>query len=69
MKLRTIGLINTLVLGLVAGPLPADAQQSGKVYRIGRPGHKLEDSQGSRPHDPADHPPADEQGDQVSNGV
>ncbi len=31
MKLRTIGLISTLVLGLLAGPLPAKAQQSGKV--------------------------------------
>jgi len=35
MKLRTIGLISTLVLGLLAGPLPAEAQQTGKVYRIG----------------------------------
>ncbi len=35
MRLRTIGLIGTLVLGLLAGPLPAEAQQSGKVYRIG----------------------------------
>ncbi len=35
MRLRTIGLISTLVLGLFAGPLPANAQQSGKVYRIG----------------------------------
>jgi putative ABC transport system substrate-binding protein len=31
----TIGLISTLALGLLAGPLPADAQQGGKVYRIG----------------------------------
>jgi len=42
MKLRTIGLISTLALGLLAGPLPAKAQQTGKVYRIGyltsRPG-------------------------------
>ncbi len=35
MKLRTIGLISTLVLGLLGGPLPAEAQQAGKVYRIG----------------------------------
>ncbi len=35
MKLRTIGLISTLALGLIAGPLPAEAQQAGKVYRIG----------------------------------
>ncbi len=34
MRLRTIGLISTLVLGLL-GPLPGDAQQAGKVYRIG----------------------------------
>ena len=30
-----IGLISTLVLGLLAGPLPAEAQHAGKVYRIG----------------------------------
>ncbi len=35
MKLRTIGLISTLVLGLFAGPLSTEAQQRGKVYRIG----------------------------------
>jgi len=35
MKLRTIGLIVTLALGLLAGPLPTEAQQAGKVYRIG----------------------------------
>ncbi len=35
MKLRTIGLISTLVLGLLAGPLPVEAQKAGKVYRIG----------------------------------
>ena len=33
MKLRTIGLISTLVLGLLAGPLPTEAQKAGKVYR------------------------------------
>ncbi len=35
MRLRTIGLISTLVLGLLAAPLPTEAQQAGKVYRIG----------------------------------
>ena len=35
MRLRTIGIISILVLGLIAGPLPAEAQQVGKVYRIG----------------------------------
>ncbi len=35
MRLRTIGLIGTLVLGLLTVPLPAEAQQAGKVYRIG----------------------------------
>ncbi len=35
MKLRTIGLISTLALGLLAGPLPTEAQKVGKVYRIG----------------------------------
>jgi len=42
MKLRSIGLISTLVLGLLAAPLRTEAQQAGKVYRIGylssRPG-------------------------------
>jgi len=35
MRLRTIGLISTLVLGLLAAPLTAEAQQAGTVYRIG----------------------------------
>ncbi len=35
MKLRTIGLISTLALGLLATPLLAEAQKAGKVYRIG----------------------------------
>ncbi len=35
MRLRTIGLISTLVLGLLAGPLPTEAQQKGKVPRVG----------------------------------
>ena len=34
-RLRTIGLISTLALGLSAAPLPVEAQQAGKVYRIG----------------------------------
>ena len=43
MRLRTMGLISTLVLGLFAGPLSVEAQQVGKVFRIailapGRPG-------------------------------
>ena len=35
MRLRTIGLIVTLALGLLVAPLLAEAQQAGKVYRIG----------------------------------
>jgi len=35
MGLRTIGLISTLILGLLAAPLPTEAQKAGKVYRIG----------------------------------
>jgi len=35
MKVRTIGIISTLVLGLLFAPLPVEAQQAGKVYRIG----------------------------------
>jgi putative ABC transport system substrate-binding protein len=35
MKLRTIGLISAVALGLLAGPLPTEAQQSAKVPRIG----------------------------------
>ncbi|MFQ5853595.1 MAG: ABC transporter substrate-binding protein [Candidatus Binatia bacterium] len=35
MSLRTIELIGILALGLLAGSLPAAAQQVGKVYRIG----------------------------------
>ncbi len=35
MRLRTVGLIVTLALGLLLAPLAADAQQAGKVYRIG----------------------------------
>ncbi len=35
MRLRTIGLISILVLGLLAAPLPVEAQQAGKVYRVG----------------------------------
>ncbi|MEE9286909.1 MAG: ABC transporter substrate-binding protein [Gammaproteobacteria bacterium] len=35
MKLRIIGLIGVLAFGLLAASLPAEAQQAGKVYRIG----------------------------------
>ena len=35
MRLRTIGLMSALVLGFLAGPLPTEAQQAGKVYRVG----------------------------------
>ena len=35
MKLRTIGLISTLALGLLAAPLSTEAQQAVKLYRIG----------------------------------
>ena len=35
MRLRTIGLISVLTFGLLAASLPAEAQQAGKVYRIG----------------------------------
>jgi len=35
MRLRTIGLISTLALGLSAAPLPAEAQQPKRVPRIG----------------------------------
>jgi len=35
MRLRTIGLISTLALGLLAGPLPTEAQQPKRVPRIG----------------------------------
>ncbi len=36
MRLRTIGLISTLAFGLLALPLPTEAQQAEKDYRIGR---------------------------------
>ena len=35
MNFRTIALISILVVGLLAAPLRAEAQQAGKVYRIG----------------------------------
>ncbi len=35
MRLRTIGLISTLALGLLAAPLPTEAQEPTKVPRIG----------------------------------
>ncbi len=39
MRSRTLCLIVTLVLGLLAAPLPADAQQAGKIPRIGYLGY------------------------------
>lgn len=35
MRLRSIGLIVTLILGILAAPLAGEAQQTGKVYRVG----------------------------------
>ena len=35
MRLRSIGLIVILALGLLAVAVASDAQQAGKVYRIG----------------------------------
>ncbi len=35
MKLRTIGLISTLALGLLAAPLPTEAQKARQIPRIG----------------------------------
>jgi len=35
LRLKAIGLISTLALALLAGPLPIEAQQAGKVYRVG----------------------------------
>ena len=35
MRLRTIGLISTLAFGLLAGALPTEAQDAGKIYRVG----------------------------------
>ncbi len=35
MRLRPVALVVTFALGLLAGPLPVEAQQAGKVYRIG----------------------------------
>ena len=35
MRLRPVTLVVTFALGLLAAPLPAEAQQAGKVYRIG----------------------------------
>jgi len=34
-RLRPVALVVTFALGLLAGPLPAEAQKAGKVYRIG----------------------------------
>ena len=49
MRLRTIGLIGILILGLLAGPFPTEAQQTGKVYRIGYLSYKA----GPAPYDEA----------------
>ncbi len=35
MRLRPVTLVITFVLGLLAGPLPAEAQQTEKIRRIG----------------------------------
>ncbi len=35
MRLRPVTLVITFALGLLAAPLPTEAQQAGKVYRIG----------------------------------
>jgi len=35
MRLKPVTLVVTFALGLLAGPLPTEAQQSSKVYRIG----------------------------------
>ncbi len=35
MRLRTIGLISTVALGLLVAAISAEAQKAGKVYRIG----------------------------------
>ncbi len=35
MRFRTIGLISAVALGLLAGPLPTEAQQAKKIPRIG----------------------------------
>ncbi len=35
MRLRPVALVVTFALGLLVGPLPAEAQKAGKVYRIG----------------------------------
>ncbi len=38
MRLRPVTLVVTFALGLLAEPLPAEAQKAGKVYRIGYQG-------------------------------
>jgi putative ABC transport system substrate-binding protein len=35
MRLRPVTLVVTFALGLLVGPLPAEAQQAGKIHRIG----------------------------------
>jgi hypothetical protein len=46
MRLRTIGLIVSLTLGLLAGLLPAEAQSSGKMRKIGYVSHRARPSGG-----------------------
>ncbi len=50
MRLRTIGLIVTLALGILSAPLAADAQRPGRVYRIGvlLPGAALSEAERQR---------------------
>lgn len=35
MKIGGVGLVVTVALGILAAPLPVDAQQKAKMYRIG----------------------------------
>jgi putative ABC transport system substrate-binding protein len=48
MRLKPVTLVVTFALGLLVGPLPAEAQQAGKVYRIGFLG-----SRSARPYETA----------------
>ena len=43
MKLTVIKLVAALTLGLFAAPLVAEAQQAGKMYRVGTLGEKSSD--------------------------
>jgi putative tryptophan/tyrosine transport system substrate-binding protein len=46
MRLKIIGLVSTIALGLFTGTLPADAQEAKKVFRVG----VLSNSTRPRPH-------------------